>query len=70
MQEVDCRMFEVDLKRCLKSVGLEGEFAKKGGQVNEGVACFYRKSRFKLVFGMVFLPSFASNWCNNSYMST
>ncbi|XP_065209811.1 2',5'-phosphodiesterase 12 [Planococcus citri] len=49
LQEVDCRIFDVDLHRCLKTNGYDGEFAKKGGQVSEGVATFFKKSRFKLV---------------------
>lgn len=31
----------------LKSDDFEGVFAKKGKEVAEGLACFYRKDRFK-----------------------
>lgn len=47
LQEVDCRVFERDLKRILKPKNMDGVMAKKGGQVNEGVACFYNQSRLK-----------------------
>lgn len=47
LQEVDCRVFERDLKRVLKTKNMDGVMAKKGGQVNEGVACFYNQSKLK-----------------------
>lgn len=47
LQEVDVRVFERDLKRVFRTKNMDGVMAKKGGQVNEGVACFYNKSRLK-----------------------
>ena len=42
-------MFEYDLQPVLARHDLGGLFDKKGGTVDEGLAVFYRKSRFKLV---------------------
>ena len=45
-----CRkVFEYELEPVLRREGgLAGWFQKKGGQVDEGLACFYRTSRFTL----------------------
>lgn len=49
LQEVDTKIFELDLKPIFASLGFGAEFSKKGGQVSEGMACIYNKSKFKLV---------------------
>ena len=57
LQEVDRKVFQGDLKPILERFGLEGQFAKKGGQVSEGLATFYRKDKFRMLsFDSVFLP--------------
>jgi hypothetical protein len=33
----------------LRREGFAGWFQKKGGQVDEGLACFYRTNRFNLL---------------------
>ncbi|XP_022242831.1 2',5'-phosphodiesterase 12-like [Limulus polyphemus] len=48
LQEVDSKVFHSDLYPLLKIAGLEGVFSEKGGQVVEGLACFFRTSKFKL----------------------
>ena len=49
LQEVDRKVFENDLEPVLRHHGLEGVFARKGGQTDEGEACFFRSARFRLV---------------------
>ncbi|XP_026487733.2 2',5'-phosphodiesterase 12 [Vanessa tameamea] len=49
LQEVDLKVFNSSLKPFLGCEGLEGLFYKKGKAVAEGLACFYRKDRFKLI---------------------
>ena len=57
LQEVDRKVFERDLSPILDRAGISGEFVKKGGQVDEGLATFYRKDKFSLLgFSSVFLP--------------
>ena len=58
LQEVDKKVFENHLEPVLSTANLEGQFAKKGGQVSEGLAIFWRKDRLQLIeFSSVFLPS-------------
>ena len=62
-------MFERDLGPILDTVGLGGQFAKKGGQVDEGLATFYRRDKFRLVsFESVFLPDALHNDSQYSYI--
>ncbi|XP_068620853.1 2',5'-phosphodiesterase 12 [Battus philenor] len=49
LQEVDSKIFHGNLLQCLEMEGLQGTFYKKGKSVSEGLACFYRKSRFKML---------------------
>ncbi|KAG8176858.1 hypothetical protein JTE90_027162 [Oedothorax gibbosus] len=49
LQEVDRKVFHNDLVPVLTSTGLEGHYSEKGGQVIEGLSCFYRTSKFKLI---------------------
>jgi len=59
LQSVDecVKVFDRDLEPILGSVGVCGVFAKKGGQVDEGLATFYRRDKFELIsFESVFLP--------------
>ncbi|CAH2104750.1 unnamed protein product [Euphydryas editha] len=49
LQEVDFKVFNGSLRTFLGCDGLEGLFYKKGKSVAEGLACFYRKERFKLI---------------------
>lgn len=48
LQEVDLKVYQSDLEPVFKSLKFEGVITKKGAQVSEGVACFYRSSRFSL----------------------
>ena len=48
LQEVDRKVFESDLRPVMAEQGFAGSLCLKGGQVSEGAACFYRKSRFEL----------------------
>ena len=48
LQEVDRKVFESDLRPVMAERGFAGSLCLKGGQVSEGAACFYRKSRFEL----------------------
>ena len=58
LQEVDKKVFENHLEPVLAESNLAGEFAKKGGQVSEGLAIFWRRERLELVdFSSLFLPS-------------
>ncbi|KAJ8726280.1 hypothetical protein PYW07_000978 [Mythimna separata] len=49
LQEVDCKIFRNCLTPSMDSEGLSGVFYKKGKQVAEGLACFYRRDRFKFL---------------------
>lgn len=49
MQEVDAKVFEGDLGMALTKSGMQGVLGLKGGQVAEGVACFFRTDRFSLM---------------------
>lgn len=48
LQEVDSKVFEMDLKLCLGNDGMDGVLQKKGGTA-EGVAIFYNRDKFTLV---------------------
>ncbi|CAH0603216.1 unnamed protein product [Chrysodeixis includens] len=48
LQEVDCRLYNHFLKQIMATEGLGSAFYKKGKEVAEGLACFYRKNRFIL----------------------
>lgn len=48
LQEVDSKVFELDLKLCLGNDGMDGLLQKKGGTA-EGVATFYHRDKFSLV---------------------
>ena len=55
---MDKKVFENHLEPVLAESNLAGEFAKKGGQVSEGLAIFWRRERLELVdFSSLFLPS-------------
>ena len=57
LQEVDQKVFDLHLSPILATVGLEGYFVKKGGQVSEGLAIFWRSCRLSLLEqSSVFLP--------------
>ncbi|GFU19351.1 2',5'-phosphodiesterase 12 [Nephila pilipes] len=49
LQEVDRKVFYGDLIPVLTSTGLDGIYSEKGGQVVEGLSCFYRTSKFKII---------------------
>ena len=58
LQECDRKVFTRDLGPVLDRAGISGQFAKKGGQVDEGLATFYRRDKFSLLsFQSVFLPT-------------
>ena len=58
LQEVDKKVFENHLEPVLATSNMAGQFAKKGGQVSEGLAIFWRRERLELVqFTSVFLPT-------------
>jgi len=62
LQEVDRKIFQNDLEPILDKDGLSGMFVKKGGQVTEGLATFYRRDKFKQIsFSSVFLPEALKN---------
>jgi 2',5'-phosphodiesterase len=46
LQEVDKKVFNFDLEPFLSELGYSGLFNKKGGKVDEGVACFFRNDSF------------------------
>lgn len=46
---MDNKVFDGDLTPTFSSLGYEGVFSKKGGQVSEGTACFYSTSKFRVV---------------------
>ena len=47
LQEVDKKVFEHDLEPVFNTCHLDGVFSVKGGQVSEGLACFWNKNKFK-----------------------
>jgi 2',5'-phosphodiesterase len=49
LQECDRKVFDLHLNPVLGLFGFSGKFGKKGGQVDEGLATFYRKAKFKLI---------------------
>ena len=52
------QVFDQHLQPQLALAGLQGRFAKKGGQVSEGLAVFWREGRLELLaFTSVFLPA-------------
>lgn len=46
LQEVDCKIYDIDLTSVLRNIGYEGHFVKKTS-AGEGLSCFYSSSRFK-----------------------
>lgn len=48
LQEVDSKVFELDLTLCLGNDGMDGLLQKKGGTA-EGIATFYNRNKFDLV---------------------
>lgn len=49
LQEVDSKFYNSDLRTIMLSLDFEGVFDQKGEKVAEGLACFYRNSKFKLL---------------------
>ncbi|XP_042912398.2 2',5'-phosphodiesterase 12 [Parasteatoda tepidariorum] len=49
LQEVEERLFSYDIFPVLERVGFHGGYKKKGGRRYEGLASFYRTSKFKLI---------------------
>ncbi|KFM61949.1 2',5'-phosphodiesterase 12, partial [Stegodyphus mimosarum] len=49
LQEVQERIFEHDLAKVLRLAGFDGFYAKKGGRRFEGVATFYRTSKYRVL---------------------
>jgi 2',5'-phosphodiesterase len=49
LQEVDRKIFKTCLYPLFGNNGLKGVFYKKGKEVAEGLACFYREGRFEYV---------------------
>ncbi|XP_054716022.1 2',5'-phosphodiesterase 12-like [Uloborus diversus] len=49
LQEVDRKVFHDDLCPVTEPHGLKGVLDLKGGQVAEGLACFYRTNKFKVL---------------------
>ena len=69
LQEVDRKVFQRDLSPILDRAGISGQFTKKGGQVDEGLATFYRRDKFSLLeFSSVFLPDALHNDSAYSYI--
>merc|ERR1719300_1521738 len=69
LQECDRKIFELHLLPILSKHGFHGHFAKKGGQVDEGLATFYREGKFKsLTFSSCFLPDALQNKSCYSYI--
>ncbi|KAJ2953565.1 hypothetical protein O0L34_g1166 [Tuta absoluta] len=70
LQEVDRKIFNHCLQPVLEAEGMSGCFFNKGKEVAEGLACFYRNNRFKLLenFRVLVadalqnLPSLSSVW--------
>lgn len=48
LQEVDAKIFDLDLTRCLEVEGFAGTMQRKGDTA-EGLATFYHKSKFELI---------------------
>lgn len=48
LQEVDAKVFDLDLTLCLGETGLDGILQKKGTTA-EGVATFYNRNKFSLI---------------------
>ena len=46
---MDNKVFDGDLAPILSLLDYQGVFSKKGGQVSEGMACFFNTTRFRLV---------------------
>ncbi|XP_040577998.1 LOW QUALITY PROTEIN: 2',5'-phosphodiesterase 12 [Lepeophtheirus salmonis] len=53
LQEVDRKVFKYDLLPILSEVGFNGVFETKGGDLSEGLACFWRESKFDLLNSQV-----------------
>jgi len=69
LQECDRKVFELHLTPVLELFGFSGSFAKKGGQVDEGLATFYRREKFKMIsFNSVFLPDALNSDPKYSYI--
>lgn len=49
LQEVDHKVFDADLMPVLSSRGFDGVFDRKGGQVSEGLACFWNTDKLNMV---------------------
>lgn len=66
LQEVDAKVFDLDLTLCLGEHNMDGLLQKKG-ETNEGVATFYNRDRFSLVhsFGI----NLAEQVTNQPYFS-
>lgn len=47
LQEVDKKVYHSDLEPPFSSSGLKGFYTEKGGNMAEGLACFYRTSKFR-----------------------
>ena len=47
LQEVDRKVYLGELQYVFEQQGFDGSFKAKGGQVVEGSAIFYRKSKFR-----------------------
>ena len=57
LQEVDQKIFDWDLEPTLNSLGYAGLFHKKGGQVSEGLSCFFHTEKFRLIESRSYLLS-------------
>jgi len=58
LQEVDNKIFDFDLLPVLSEHNeLDGIFKRKGGQVSEGLACFWRTTKFKQIEWKQFILS-------------
>ena len=58
LQEVDNKVFDFDLLPILSEKDeFDGVFDRKGGQVSEGLACFWRTSKFKQLKKQKFILS-------------
>ena len=49
LEEVDNKIFDGDLNPVLSQEGFQGVFDRKGGQVSEGVACFWNCEKFEML---------------------
>ena len=47
LEEVDRKVFQHDLNPVFEVRGYEGDFCVKGGQVSEGLACFWNTKKFR-----------------------